>query len=205
MTRLADAPATSRNREPILEVLKQELRDCRNVLEIGSGTGQHAVYFAEHLPTLRWQTSDREENLANISNRLNSVARDNIGEPLALDVLHDEDPDGAYDGIFSANTAHIMSIQAVVALFALVGRLLPEGAPFCLYGPFRIDGEFTSDSNEQFDTSLKQRDSAMGIRDLEYLDELAALAQLQRTALYAMPANNFIAVWRKMATVAGSA
>lgn len=205
MTRLADAPATSRNREPILEVLKQELRDCRNVLEIGSGTGQHAVYFAEHLPTLRWQTSDREENLADISNRLNSVARDNIGEPLALDVLHDEDPDGAYDGIFSANTAHIMSIQAVVALFALVGRLLPEGAPFCLYGPFRIDGEFTSDSNEQFDTSLKQRDSAMGIRDLEYLDELAALAQLQRTALYAMPANNFIAVWRKMATVAGSA
>ncbi len=205
MTRLADAPATSRNREPILEVLKQVLRDCRNVLEIGSGTGQHAVYFAEHLPTLRWQTSDREENLANISNRLNSVARDNIGEPLALDVLHDEDPDGAYDGIFSANTAHIMSIQAVVALFALVGRLLPEGAPFCLYGPFRIDGEFTSDSNEQFDTSLKQRDSAMGIRDLEYLDELAALAQLQRTALYAMPANNFIAVWRKMATVTGSA
>ncbi|MEQ8206057.1 MAG: DUF938 domain-containing protein [Woeseia sp.] len=201
MTRLADAPATSRNREPILEVLKQELSACENVLEIGSGTGQHAVYFAEQMPALKWQTSDREENCADIAARLRSAGLDNIGLPLALDVLHDSDPDGAYDGIFSANTAHIMSIQAVVALFALVGRLLPEGAPFCLYGPFRIDGEFTSESNEQFDSSLKRRDTAMGIRDLEYLDELASLAQLQRTALYAMPANNFIAVWRKMATV----
>lgn len=201
MTRLADAPATARNRQPILEVLKQEMNACQNVLEIGSGTGQHAVYFAEKMPGVTWQTSDREENRADIAARLRSAALDNIGLPLALDVLHDKDPDGTYDGIFSANTSHIMSIQAVVALFALVGRLLPEGAPFCLYGPFRIDGEFTSESNEQFDTSLRQRDSAMGIRDLEYLDELATLAQLQRTALYAMPANNFIAVWRKMATV----
>ena len=92
--------------------------------------------------------------------------------------------------------------DAVIALFALAGRLLPARAPFCLYGPFRIAGEFTSDSNQQFDASLKHRDPAMGIRDLEFLDELAARAAMTRTSLAAMPANNFMSVWRKMATAA---
>lgn len=202
MTGLPDAPAAARNRVPILEVLKQELRGCRNVLEIGSGTGQHAVYFAAEMPGLNWHTSDRSENHADIRAWLADARLANVRPPLALDVLHDEDPTGNYDGIFSSNTSHIMGLDAVIALFALVGRLLHEGEPFCLYGPFRIDGEFTSDSNKEFDASLKRRNPAMGIRDLEYLDELAAQAALERTALVAMPANNFIAVWRKMATAA---
>lgn len=199
---LPDAPATARNREPILDVLRDEFRDCRHVLEIGSGTGQHAVYFGERMPGLRWQTSDRRENHADIRAWLSHAALDNVQPPLALDVVTDPDPVGDYDAVFSANTSHIMGIDAVVALFALVGRLLPPGAPFCLYGPFRIDGDFTSPSNADFDASLRARDPAMGIRDLEYLDELGDAASLSRDALIAMPANNFIATWRKIATAA---
>lgn len=199
---LPDAPATVRNREPILAVLRDEFRDCLHVLEIGSGTGQHAVYFGEHMPGVRWQTSDRRENHADIRAWLAQAALDNVLPPLALDVVTDPDPAGNYDAVFSANTAHIMGIDAVVALFALVGRLLPPGAPFCLYGPFRIDGNFTSPSNADFDASLRDRDPAMGIRDLEYLDELGDAAGLSRDALIAMPANNFIATWRKIATAA---
>lgn len=199
---LPDAPATVRNREPILAVLQDEFRDCLHVLEIGSGTGQHAVYFGEHMPGVRWQTSDRRENHADIRAWLAQAALDNVLPPLALDVVTDPDPAGNYDAVFSANTAHIMGIDAVVALFALVGRLLPPGAPFCLYGPFRIDGNFTSPSNADFDASLRDRDPAMGIRDLEYLDELGDAAGLSRDALIAMPANNFIATWRKIATAA---
>jgi Protein of unknown function (DUF938) len=200
---LPDAPATARNREPILAVIRDELASCRQVLEIGSGTGQHAVYFAANLPDIVWQTSDRRENHADITAWLTAAGSANLRPPLALDVLSDADPAGPFDGVFSANTAHIMSIDAVVAMFALVGRLLPAGQPFCLYGPFRIDGEFTSDSNADFDASLRRRDPVMGIRDLEYLDELAGAAGLRRSGLVAMPANNFIAVWRKLATAAG--
>ncbi len=202
MTELPDAPATGRNRRPILEVLRDEFRACSRILEIGSGTGQHAVFFGEQLPHLVWQPSDVRDNHADILAWLAAAGPDNVLQPLVLDVLEDPDPAGDFDGIFSANTAHIMGIDAVVAMFALVGRLLPDGAPFCLYGPFRIDGEFTSDSNREFDAALRSRDPLMGIRDLEYLDELAAAAGLRRAALIAMPANNFIAVWRKMATPA---
>ncbi len=202
MSALPDAPATARNRDAILAVIRDELAGCKRVLEIGSGTGQHAVYFAGNLPDIEWQTSDRTENHADIRAWLAAAAAPNLHPPVALDVLQDPDPAGPFDGIFSANTAHIMSIDAVVALFALAGRLLSAGQPFCLYGPFRIEGEFTSDSNAQFDASLRGRDAAMGIRDLEYLDELAGAAGLQRSALNAMPANNFIAIWRKTATAA---
>lgn len=201
-TELPDAPATARNRQPILDVLRVEIANCRSVLEIGSGTGQHAVFIAAHLPHLQWQTSDVAANHADILAWLAAATADNVLPPLQLDVLRDADPAGDYDAVFSANTAHIMSIDAVVAMFSLVGRLLPDGAPFCLYGPFRIAGQFTSDSNVQFDESLRSRDPAMGIRDLEYLDELAVAAGMQRSALIAMPANNFLSVWRKIATAA---
>lgn len=202
MAELPDAPATARNRDPILEVLKQEFAGVRHVLEIGSGTGQHAVYFGARLPELVWQTSDLRANHAGIRAWIRTAGSGNVRGPLALDVLADPDPQGDFDAVFSANTAHIMDIEAVVATFALAGRLLPEQAPLLLYGPFRIDGEFTSDSNAAFDRSLREQDPSMGIRDLEYLDELAASAALRRTALIAMPSNNFIAVWRKSATAA---
>ena len=205
MTELPDAPATGRNRQPILEILETEFRDCRHVLEVGSGTGQHAVFFGEFWPHLTGQTSDIRAIHPDILAWLAAAGPGNVLKPVALDVLQDPDPAGPFDAVFSANTAHIMGIDAVVAMFALVGRLLPAGGPFCLYGPFRIDGAFTSDSNWDFDASLRQRDPLMGIRDLEYLDELAAAAGLERSALVAMPANNFIAVWRKLATAADSA
>ncbi len=202
MAELPDAPATARNRDPILEVLEQELADSRRVLEIGSGTGQHAVYFGAQLPHLVWQTSDLRANHAGIRAWIDAAGTANVRDPLPLDVLADADPDGDFDAVFSANTAHIMNIEAVVATFALAGRLLPDSAPFLLYGPFRTGGEFTSDSNAAFDRSLREQDPAMGIRDLEYLDELAASAALRRSALIAMPSHNFIAVWRKSATAA---
>lgn len=203
MAELPDAPATARNREPILEVIADWFADCRHVLEIGSGTGQHAAWFGPRLPQLTWHTSDVAGNHADIRAWLEQADADNLRPPLALDVLADPDPDGDFDAVFSANTAHIMGEDAVRAMFALAGRILPPGGPFCLYGPFRIDGEFTSDSNAAFDASLRNRDAAMGIRDLEWLDELAGTAGMERAALVAMPANNFIAAWRKSATAAG--
>lgn len=201
---LPDAPATARNRGPLLEVLRVEFANCRSVLEIGSCTGQHAIFFGEHLPHLRWQTSDVAANHADIDAWLAAAGPPNVAAPLRLDVLRDPDPVGCYDAVFSANTAHIMGIDAVVAMFALVGRALGPNAPFCLYGPFRIGGDFTSESNAAFDASLRSRDSAMGIRDLEYLDELAGAAGMTRTALIGMPANNFVAVWRRKETAAAN-
>lgn len=202
MTSLPNAPATERNREPILEVLRREFVACEQVLELGSGTGQHAVYFGENLPDMQWQCSDVRENHADILEWLKVANLPNVRAPIPLNVLQDPDPEGDFDAVFSANTAHIMSKDAVQHMFALVGRVLSGGQPFCLYGPFRLDGDFTSESNADFDASLRSRDPDMGIRDLEWLDELGAAAGLERQSLIAMPANNFIAVWRKMATAA---
>lgn len=201
MSERPDAPATGRNRDPILAVLAREFADRKQVLEIGSGTGQHAVYFAEHLPHLTWHTSDLAESHAGINAWIESVGLENVRPPLALDVESGPDPAAEFDAVFSANTAHIMSPDAVRAMFDRTGRLLPEGGVFCLYGPFRLKGEFTSESNAEFDASLRSRDRSMGIRDLEWLDELAITAGLRRRGLIAMPANNFIAVWRKLATL----
>lgn len=196
-----DAAATSRNRTPILEVLRDEFADRSSVLEIGSGTGQHAAYLAGHLTHLTWQTSDVADNHAGIRAWCAAADLPNLRDPVALDVRSDPDPDGGYDAVFSANTSHIMDTGAVQAMIALTGRLLPEGGRFCLYGPFRLNGDFTSDSNEQFDAALQSRGQDMGIRDLEWLDELAQNAGMERTGLISMPANNFIAVWRKIATL----
>lgn len=200
-TECPDAPATSRNRAPILEVLRDEFRDRSSVLEIGSGTGQHAAYLAGHLTHLTWQTSDVADNHAGIRAWCAVADLPNLREPVPLDVRSDPDPDGDYDAVFSANTSHIMNAEAVKDMLALVGRLLPEDGRFCLYGPFRLDGAFTSDSNAEFDAGLRSRGQGMGIRDLEWLDELARDAGMERTGLIAMPANNFIAVWRKIATL----
>lgn len=194
------SPACERNKRPILEVLRKELAGRRRVLEVGSGTGQHAVYFARHLPYLAWQTSDLAANHDVIRAWLASAGLPNVEPPLTLDVL---DPAKALaglerpDAVFSANTAHIMPVAAVQAMFELVGRLLPEGGVFCLYGPFMFDGGHSSPSNRAFDASLKARDPAMGIRDIAELDRYARDAGLVRVRLYAMPANNHLAVWER--------
>ena len=191
------AAAAQRNAAPILEVLRREFADCRAVLEIGSGTGQHAVTFARELSHLDWQPSDVPEYCPGIRAWIADAMLDNVLPPLELDVRHADAGDRRFDAAFSANTAHIMDIGAVEMMFMLLGKALEPGAVFCLYGPFRVDGEFNTSSNAAFNASLRQREPAMGIRDLEELDTFAAAAGLQRERLYAMPSNNFAVLWRK--------
>ena len=191
------APACERNREPILEVLRGEFAGARRVLEIGSGTGQHAVYFARALPHVVWQTSDRSENHESILAWIAAEGPANVRMPLELDVARSPWPIDRFDAVFSANTAHIMSWPEVSAMFAGVGRVLDAGGTFILYGPFSSDGRHNSESNVRFDAMLRQRDPASGVRDLADLDREAEAAGMGRAAEYEMPANNRIVVWRK--------
>lgn len=192
------AASCDENREPILAVLKQLLPERQAVLEIGSGTGQHAVYFGEQLPHLTWQTSDQLEYHAGIQAWLQDAQLPNVLAPLLLDVRQATWPTLKVDAVFSANTLHIMSWAAVEACFAGVGRLLPANGLFIVYGPFNYAGQFTSRSNERFDQWLKQRDPESGIRNFEDLNELAANAGMELQADYEMPVNNRILVWRKI-------
>lgn len=185
----------ARNVTPILEILKNEFGSASRVLEIGSGTGQHAVAFAAAMNHLHWQTSDLDENHAGIRAWIDGSGIKNIAPPLSMDVREASVDQGAYDAAFSANTAHIMGIDAVGKMFSLVAEALRPGGVFCLYGPFRQGGEFNAQSNADFDANLRQRDSVMGIRDIEKLDEFALAAGLQRVRFYAVPSNNNVAVW----------
>ena len=191
----------SRNAPPILEVLRREFCDSEHVLEIGSGTGQHAAYLAAALPHLVWQTSELDEHHGGIQAWIAHVQLDNVVPPLSLDVRTASVEPATFDAAFSANTAHIMGLDAVSRMFEIVGDALRDGGAFCLYGPFRVDGAFNAASNEEFDTSLRRRDPVMGIRDLEALDEFAAHAGLRRRRLYAMPSNNYTTVWKKQETM----
>jgi cyclopropane fatty-acyl-phospholipid synthase-like methyltransferase len=197
MTDKPDAPATDRNRESILEVLRVEFEHSRSVLEIGSGTGQHAIFFGREFPSIYWQTSDRRENHDGINAWISDSTLRNVGRPLDLDVERVRDVPGEYDAVFSANTAHIMNFEAVKCMFKIVGISLPPTGRFCLYGPFKLNGAFTSESNSRFDESLKARDPRMGIRDLEALHALALDNSLKHERSYAMPANNMLIVWSK--------
>jgi len=187
------------NRMPILEVLRPRLHGCRRLLEIGSGTGQHAVYFAPELPQLSWQTSDRRENHPGIRAWLDDSGLANVRAPICLDVLTDPWPLDRFDAVFSANTAHIMSTGAVEAMFRGVGKILPPGGEFLLYGPFNYEGRYTSTSNERFDAWLKERDPVMGIRDLSWLNGLALAAGMVLVEDIEMPVNNRTVVWQRQA------
>ena len=189
-----------RNSGPILEVLRNELSDCTKILEIGSGTGQHAHRFASELPSLLWQTSDLDENHDGIGAWVSGSQLANLLSPISLDVLTADIKAASYDAAYSANTAHIMSIDAVEKMFCLVGKALTHRGVFCLYGPFRLGGEFNTASNAAFDENLRTRNEEMGIRDIESLDDFGSSCGLSRERLYAMPANNHLAIWRKEAT-----
>ena len=185
------------NKYPILEVLQSEFAHAQRVLEIGSGTGQHAVFFAEQLPHIFWQTSDRLEYHPGIglwlmeSNLLNALP------PIELDVTLDHWPQQTYDAVFSANTAHIMSAVEVKHMFHGVGNVLEPGGRFCLYGPFNYHGQYTSDSNARFDQWLKQRDPNSGIKDIDDVTRWGEQAGLTLVKDYEMPVNNRILVWVK--------
>ncbi|MGI2121448.1 DUF938 domain-containing protein [Shewanella baltica] len=198
LTQLPFSQACENNKAPILAVLTQAFSLNQHVLEIGSGTGQHAVFFAANLPHLIWQTSDQAEYIEVISARCEQEgglfnAGANLALPLILDVTAPWPVEGLtpdIDSVFTANTLHIMSKNMVEAFFTGLGLYLPQLKTLCIYGPFNYQGEFSSDSNRQFDSFLKQRDPASGIRDIEWICSLASNQGLTLEQDVAMPANN---------------
>ena len=197
MSGIPYSSAAERNRQPILDQLCRWLPARGTVLEIGSGTGQHATFFSGNLPGLFWQPSDRDVNLPGLETCFEAESNERILPLMQLDVIADPWPERTYEAAYSANTAHIMSWQAVVAMFAGVSSHLLPLAKFCLYGPFNIDGCFTSDSNAAFDAHLRAEDSKMGIRDMAEIESLANLHHMKLEHKLPMPANNFMLVFRK--------
>ncbi|MEO7325837.1 MAG: DUF938 domain-containing protein [Dokdonella sp.] len=191
--------ASERNREPILAVLREFFADRRHVLEVGSGTGQHAAHFAAALPQLTWQSSDRAENLGGIRAWLEEADLPNTPAPLTLDVARVPWPGGPFDAAFSANTLHIMAWHEVEAFFSALPLVVTGDAKLAIYGPFNVDGAFTSASNAAFDESLRARAPHMGIRDVRAVDALARAAGFVLLDDVAMPANNRLRTWQRRA------
>jgi cyclopropane fatty-acyl-phospholipid synthase-like methyltransferase len=198
MTDKPFSESSAENREPIIAVLREVFADCHKVLEIGSGTGQHAVYFGAELSHLSWQTADLPQHHAGIRMWLEEAALPNVLAPIALDVNRTDWLDGRYDAVFSANTLHIVSWPEVEKFFAGVATVLQPGGVLAVYGPFNYDGQFTSPSNARFDQWLKNRDPASGVRDFEAVDALAREQNLILQRDIAMPVNNRTLVWRRM-------
>ncbi len=185
------------NRAPILEVLREAFGGRRNVLEIASGTGQHAVYFGQALPHLRWQTSELPHNHAGILAWLDEAKLVNVLPPLDLDVNAASWPQASFDAVFNANTVHILAWAAVERLFSGIGQVLQSDGIVCMYGPFNYGGQFTSESNRGFDAWLKSRDPDRGVRDIEAIDRLAAAQGLRLVRDVAMPSNNRTLIWQR--------
>jgi hypothetical protein len=187
--------ACERNKEPILAVLRIAFANCTKVLEIGSGTGQHAAYFASQLPHLTWQPSDVAEHLPGILAWQWEAHLPNLSEPIALDIDDAVWPSLGADAMFTANTLHIISWARVTRMFEQAGLLLRSGSVFVVYGPFNYNGRHTSESNARFDLMLRDRDPESGIRDFEKVDALAARNGFGLDRDVAMPANNRTLVW----------
>ncbi len=194
--------ACENNKQAILDVLQKELIASTQVLEVGSGTGQHSVYFAPNLVHLQWQTSDVSANHYAISSWHIAYPAPNLHAPLAFDLLRDALPSSPtantpYDAVFTANTLHIIAWSLVEKLFELVGDALPIEGKLIVYGPFNENGHYTSEGNRQFDVMLRQGNPDSGIRDREDIVNLAKLHSLIITATYPMPANNQLLVFQK--------
>ena len=184
-----------RNQAPILAQLRTLFADRKQVLEIASGTGQHAVFFGKMLPHLNWQTSELAEQQAGIHAWLAEAKLSNVLPPIVLDVNAPIWPDLKVDAIFNANTVHIVSWSAVAQMFAGIAQVLMDGGILCLYGPFNYDGAYTSESNAHFDSWLKNRDPRSGIRDFEAINQLAEAQGLQLLRDISMPTNNRLLAW----------
>ncbi len=195
--------ACERNKGPILDVLQRWLGGQAGVvLEIGAGTGHHAVHFARHLPHLSWQPTERLEHLSALTARIEVEGACNLLAPLELDVEQVTWPSAAdsVDAVYTANTLHIVSWPQVQALFRGVGRVLRDDGLLIVYGPFRYGGQFTSHSNSTFDAALRTRDALSGIRDFEAVDAVAVAQGMRLVEDCAMPANNQTLVWRRSRT-----
>ena len=197
MTGLPYSQACENNKSFILEVLLKEFADRRHVLEIGSGTGQHACHFAANMPWLRWQPTELVENLPVVHPRCAAYGGDNMLPEVALDVREDPWPVPIPDAIFSANCLHIMSYPSVEALFSTLGQHGGNDLVLAVYGPFNYGGRYTSDSNARFDQWLAQRHPDSAIRNFEDVNRLAAEAGFGEATDYEMPANNRLLVWKK--------
>ncbi len=191
------AEACEENAAPILEVLQAKLPPGGELLEIGSGTGQHAVTFAAALPNIQWHCSDLEAMQEGINLWLDEAPLPNLHRPITLDALNGPWPEQQFDAIFSANTAHIMPSEAVEAMLQGVAQLLKPGAPFLLYGPFMYDGEHTSESNWRFDRWIRSMEEHRGLRDVTWLKQVAEPLGLVLEEDIEMPVNNRILLWRK--------
>lgn len=190
--------ACENNKDPILSVLKRIFDSPCEVLEIGSGTGQHAIYFATHLPHVFWQPSDLTINLPGINSWLDEARLVNIKSPMALDINHKPWPVSNIEAVFTANTLHIMSWESVQVFIQSLGEVMQTHAKFCCYGPFNVGGTYTSESNASFDIWLKERDSLSAIRDLEAVVSLANDAGIKLFENIEMPANNKLLVLEKI-------
>ena len=189
--------ACERNKDPILSVLRDAFADRSMVLEIGSGTGQHAAYFARHLPHLIWQAADLAPNLPGVREWIDEAAAANLPAPIALDVNDAVWPCHDVDAVFTANTLHIMSWGEVERLFEGVGALLPVGGVLVIYGPFKYGGVHTAESNARFDQMLRERDPRSGLRNFEDVSALARSHSFRLVRDHTMPANNRTIVWVK--------
>ena len=185
------------NQVPIFEILRETLANQRRVLEIASGTGQHAVYFGRALPHLIWQTSELVQNHAGILAWLNESKLPNVLPPVAIDVNDDRWPIEIVDTVFNANTVHIISWSEVERMFAGIARILSTGGILCLYGPYNYKGKFTSESNAHFDAWLKSRNKNSGVRDFEAINRLAETYGLFLLRDVAMPSNNRTLMWQR--------
>jgi SAM-dependent methyltransferase len=189
--------ACERNKDPILEVLRSRFAGRAQVLEIGSGTGQHAVHFARALAHLTWHPTEQLAYLADLTERVKLEGSDNLRAPTVLDVRQAVWPLRSVDAVFTANTLHIMSWPEVTALYRGVGTVLAPGGVFCVYGPFRYDGRYTSDSNQEFDRMLQERDPDSGLRDIHAVTILAQQYGLRLDADHDLPAYNRLLVFAK--------
>ena len=196
MDRRQTSEACARNRGPILEVLRGAFSSSRQVLEVGSGTGEHAAFFAGMLPHLLWQPTDVAAHLPSIAAWRDTVALPNLRAPQVLDVDAAAWPVNEADAVFTSNTLHIMSWDSVRHFFEGLGRVLLPGGVLAVYGPFSDNGRHTADSNARFDAFLRERDPLSGVRDWQAVDELAKKQGLSLTGDHAMPANNRMLIWR---------
>lgn len=191
------AVSADQNKLPILDVLSGIVKDGDEVLELGSGTGQHACFFSQQLPNITWQPTELLPMIPVIRQWLEAEGSDNIKPPVVLDLNDVDWPVRSANMIYTANTLHIVSEPIVESLFTGVGRVLVEGGRFCAYGPFSFAGVHTSDSNDHFDQELRRSDPRSGVRDMAWLNELARDNGLIEAELVEMPSNNFMALWQR--------